>query len=110
LCRFIVPAVVRQGLVTFAVSTAGASPALAKFLARRLGTAFGPEVGALAEVLARLRPELKKAPMEDRKRIMEDALARAADGGFSPDALAAMTENISKALKEGQRGESDGKS
>lgn len=109
LCSFIVPAVVHQGLVTFAVSTGGASPALAKFLAGRLGTSFGPEIGALAEVLGALRPRLKELPMEQRKRVVEKALAGAAEGQLSAEAIDRMRTEILSALEEAQ-GESHGKS
>jgi precorrin-2 dehydrogenase/sirohydrochlorin ferrochelatase len=105
LCSFIVPAVARQGLVTFAVSTGGASPALAKFLAGRLGKAFGPEVAALAEALARLRPLLRQVPMEQRKVLLEAALSRAAESGLRPEDVGRMEEELLTSL----RGETDGK-
>lgn len=55
---FIVPAVVRRGEVVVAVSTGGASPALARRLREKLAATIGPEYGALAELLAALRPAL----------------------------------------------------
>ncbi len=56
--NFIVPAVVRRGEITLAISTGGASPALARRLRERLEAAIGPEYGVLANLLAELRPEL----------------------------------------------------
>lgn len=56
--NFIVPAVVRRGEVTVAVSTGGSSPALARRLRERLAAIVGPEYGDLAALLAELRPEL----------------------------------------------------
>lgn len=56
--NFIVPAVVRRGDLTLSVSTGGSSPALARRLRERLEAEFGPEYGALADILAELRPEL----------------------------------------------------
>jgi siroheme synthase-like protein len=56
--HFIMPAVVRRGEVTIAVSTGGASPALARRLREKLEAEIGPEYGILAEILAELRPEL----------------------------------------------------
>lgn len=70
LCDFILPAVVRRGRVVFAVSTGGASPALAGFIGRRLRRLFGPEYGALAARLSRLRPALLKRPMARRRRAL----------------------------------------
>ncbi len=51
-CSFLVPAVVRRGSVTVAVSTGGASPALASWLRRELESAVGPEFAELALRLA----------------------------------------------------------
>ena len=55
-CTFHVPAVVRRGAITIAISTGGASPALAAHLRRQIETAVGPEYGHLATLLAELRP------------------------------------------------------
>ncbi len=66
--NFIVPAVVRRGEITVAVSTGGASPALARRLRERLAATIGPEYGILADLLAELRPALlaRCAPGEAR--------------------------------------------
>jgi len=45
LCNFILPAIVRSGPLAIAISTAGASPALAKRMKREIAEAFG-ESGA----------------------------------------------------------------
>ncbi len=71
-CNFIVPAVVRRGEVTVAISTGGASPALARRLRERLETLVGPEYGDLALLLSELRPELK-ARYKDKKARLEAA-------------------------------------
>ena len=57
-CDFFVPAVLRRGEVTVAVSTGGASPALASHLRQRLDAVIGPEYGDLAALLSDLRPDL----------------------------------------------------
>src|SRR3974390_1118506 len=44
---FLLPSVHRDGSVSVAVSTAGASPALATWLRRRIGAQLGPHLGAL---------------------------------------------------------------
>jgi len=66
--NFIMPAVVRRGEVTIAISTGGASPALARRLRERLEALIGPEYGELARLLAELRPELRAHHPEERAR------------------------------------------
>ncbi len=58
-CSFILPAVHRDGPVSVAVSTAGASPALATWLRNRVATLLGPDLGALAELLAEARQRVR---------------------------------------------------
>jgi siroheme synthase-like protein len=50
-CSFVLPAVARDGAVTVAVSTGGASPALAAWLRDRVVDALGPGLGDLAALL-----------------------------------------------------------
>ena len=59
LCTFIAPALVKRGAVTLAISTGGASPALARKLRETLSQEPVLEWADLAEVLARVRQELK---------------------------------------------------
>jgi precorrin-2 dehydrogenase/sirohydrochlorin ferrochelatase len=54
-CDFILPSVVERGDLLIAVSTGGKSPALAKRLRKELEEAYGPEYGALIEILGELR-------------------------------------------------------
>ncbi len=42
-CHFIVPSIYRRGRLQVAVSTGGASPAMAKVIRKTLGETFGPE-------------------------------------------------------------------
>jgi siroheme synthase-like protein len=60
-CAFTLPAVVRQGPVTVAVSTGGHSPALAGWLRDQVAGLLGPEIGRLAELLSEARDELQAA-------------------------------------------------
>jgi precorrin-2 dehydrogenase / sirohydrochlorin ferrochelatase len=51
LCNFILPAIVRSGPLAIAISTAGASPALAKRMKREISELFGEEYARLAVIL-----------------------------------------------------------
>jgi len=51
LCNFILPAIVRTGPLAVAISTAGASPALAKRIKREIGELFGEPYATLAILL-----------------------------------------------------------
>ena len=57
-CTFYLTAVVRRDPVAVAVSTSGASPALASYLRRRLDAILEEEIGPLAIVLHEARREL----------------------------------------------------
>jgi precorrin-2 dehydrogenase / sirohydrochlorin ferrochelatase len=54
-CTFIVPAQVRRGDLTLAISTGGASPALARLVREELQQYFGPEYGPYLDLLQRVR-------------------------------------------------------
>src|SRR5207302_2691338 len=51
LCNFILPAIVRAGPLAIAISTAGASPALAKRMKREIAEAYGEPYARLAVLL-----------------------------------------------------------
>ena len=55
LCNFILPAIVRTGPLAIAISTAGASPALAKRIKRQIAEEFGAEYARLAIMLNEVR-------------------------------------------------------
>ena len=80
LCSFILPAVHRHGPIALAVSTGGASPALAQHLRERLAEQIRPEHADLAERLRELRPWVKAhfPTYEQRRdyfrRLVEEAL------------------------------------
>lgn len=69
--NFILPAVVQRGELTLAVSTGGASPALARKLRQRLENCIGPEYEQYTHLLSELRPVLKSryASAELRKQV-----------------------------------------
>ncbi|WP_420209174.1 precorrin-2 dehydrogenase/sirohydrochlorin ferrochelatase family protein [Candidatus Electronema sp. JC] len=58
LCSFHVPAVVRQGDLSIAVSTNGKSPALAARIRKELEAEYGPEYAVLLDLLGRVRAEV----------------------------------------------------
>jgi siroheme synthase-like protein len=73
LCNFILPAIVRMGPLAIAISTAGASPALAKRMKREVAERFGPEYAELAVLLNDARGWAKATlpTYQDRKRFFE---------------------------------------
>lgn len=73
LCNFILPSIMRRGDVAIAVSTGGASPALARKIRLSLERSYGDEYAVAAELLGSLRDELKhRYPHPgDRKVIFE---------------------------------------
>jgi siroheme synthase-like protein len=73
LCNFILPAIVRSGPLAIAISTAGASPALAKRMKREIAEAFGEPYARLAILLAEARGWAKQTlpTYQDRKAFFE---------------------------------------
>jgi siroheme synthase-like protein len=73
LCNFILPAIVRQGPLAIAISTAGASPALAKRLKREIGAVYGEPYARLAIILNDARGWAKATlpTYQDRKEFFE---------------------------------------
>jgi siroheme synthase-like protein len=73
LCNFILPAIVRTGPLAIAISTAGASPALAKRIKRQVADEFGDEYARLAVMLNDVRGWAKRTlpTYQDRKEFFE---------------------------------------
>ena len=73
LCNFILPAIVRTGPLAIAISTAGASPALAKRMKREISDAFGEPYARLAVILNDARGWAKSTlpTYQDRKEFFE---------------------------------------
>jgi precorrin-2 dehydrogenase/sirohydrochlorin ferrochelatase len=100
LCNFILPAIVRTGPLAIAISTAGASPALAKRMKREVSELFGEEYARLAIMLNDARGWAKGTlpTYQDRKAFFEGivngepdpvALLRAGDEQAVLDLIAA---------------------
>jgi len=64
LSDFIVPAYLRRGEVTIAVSTAGRSPALARKIKARLERDFGEEYAALVRLIGEVRHQIRQQGVE----------------------------------------------
>lgn len=76
LCNFIVPAVVDRTPLTIAVSTGGASPAMAATIRRELELLYGNEVGRYLLFLGKLRKDALKTIVD--KKTREKFLKKAA--------------------------------
>jgi len=73
LCNFILPAIIRSGPLAIAISTAGASPALAKRMKREISELFGDDYARLAVLLNDCRGWAKSTlpTYQDRKAFFE---------------------------------------
>jgi precorrin-2 dehydrogenase/sirohydrochlorin ferrochelatase len=105
LCNFILPAVVRTGPLAIAISTAGASPALAKRIKREIAEQFGEPYARLAVLLNEVRGWAKGTlpTYQDRKRFFESivngdpdpiGLLRRGDERAVRDLIAAAQESV----------------
>jgi siroheme synthase-like protein len=81
LCSFILPAIHREGPITVAISTGGASPALAQRIRDDVAPLVGPVHAELARRLRDLRPAVKahfptyEQRRDEFRRLVEEALA-----------------------------------
>jgi siroheme synthase-like protein len=109
LCNFILPAIVRTGPLAIAISTAGASPALAKRMKREVTELFGEEYARLAVMLNDVRGWAKGTlpTYQDRKAFFEEivngdpdpiALLRAGDAGAVQALIGAAQERHGQAV------------
>jgi siroheme synthase-like protein len=74
LCNFILPAIVRTGPLAIAISTAGASPALAKRIRNQIAEEYGEPYARLAIMLNEVRGWAKGTlpTYQDRKAFFEE--------------------------------------
>ena len=84
-CAFILPAVHRQGVVTIAVSTGGASPALAQWLRDRMRAALPEHLDALVSELSQRRLAFKASGAStesiDWRSVIEELHTGSAEAG-----------------------------
>jgi precorrin-2 dehydrogenase/sirohydrochlorin ferrochelatase len=86
---FIVPSVVRRGKLILTVSTSGASPSVAKSIARELEVSYGTEYEIYLDFLSELRLKVQSSvkDIEVRQQIFKrvldwDILGKIRDGSF----------------------------
>ena len=73
-CDVIIPAVVRRGALTVAVSTGGVSPALARAVREELDRHLGDDYAALVDVAGEVRRALRAGHRRVDARAWHDAL------------------------------------
>ena len=75
LCSAIIPSVVKRGRLQIAVSTSGASPAMARRIRETLESRFGDEYASALHILAAVRDYvLNEGPFEKTNREIFEAL------------------------------------
>jgi len=96
LCNFILPAILRTGPLAIAISTAGASPALAKRMKAEVAELFGEEYATLAIMLNDVRGWAKGTlpTYQDRKQFFEGIV------NGEPDPIALLRAGDTKAVRD----------
>jgi siroheme synthase-like protein len=96
LCNFILPAIVRTGPLAIAISTQGASPALAKRMKAEIAETFGEPYARLAVILNEHRGWAKGTlpTYQDRKQFFEGVV------NGEPDPVELIREGREAELEE----------
>src|SRR6476660_5824051 len=96
LCNFILPAIVRTGPLAIAISTAGASPALAKRIKSEIAESFGEPYARLAELLNEVRGWAKGTlpTYQDRKVFFESIV------NGDPDPIELLRQGDEQAVRD----------
>src|SRR3954469_8514900 len=96
LCNFILPAVFRSGPIAIAISTAGASPALAKRMRNQIAEEYGEPYARLAELLNEVRGWAKGTlpTYNDRKEFFETIV------NGDPDPIELLRQGDEQAVRE----------
>ncbi len=97
-CNFILPALVRRGDLTIAISTSGKSPAFAKKLRKELEQEFGPEYAVFLALMGAIRKKMLQqshAPLK-HKRLFE----RLIDSGLIEMLTEKREKEINRVLGE----------
>ena len=101
LCGFIAPAIVERGPVTVAISTSGASPALARRLRERMEDeqhcaclSWADAAGLLQDVRIDLRSRDVRVPPDHWQRCMTDELLELVQAGREEEARRRLTQAL----------------
>jgi precorrin-2 dehydrogenase/sirohydrochlorin ferrochelatase len=98
LCSFIAPAVVSRGALRIAISTSGASPALASRIRRELEHQFGPEYARALDILRAARHHLRGS--EPRSEARAHKLRALADSALADYLKRADIGAVDRLLRE----------
>ncbi|HEY2602420.1 MAG TPA: bifunctional precorrin-2 dehydrogenase/sirohydrochlorin ferrochelatase [Thermoleophilaceae bacterium] len=96
LCNFILPAIFRTGPLAIAISTAGASPALAKRIKAQIAEEYGAPYARLAELLNEVRGWAKGSlpTYQDRKVFFESIV------NGEPDPVELLRQGDERAVRD----------
>ena len=96
LCNFILPAIIRTGPLAIAISTAGASPALAKRIRNEIAEEYGEPYARLAILLNDVRGWAKGTlpTYQDRKTFFESIV------NGEPDPVELLRHGDDKAVRD----------
>jgi siroheme synthase-like protein len=96
LCNFILPAILRTGPLAIAISTAGASPALAKRMKAEVAELFGEEYATLAVMLNDVRGWAKGTlPTYQHRKDFFEAIVNG-----EPDPIALLRAGDTRAVRD----------
>lgn len=103
---FIVPALVRRGDITIAISTAGKSPALARKIRAELENSFGPEYATLIRLVNEVRSDLKRRGVtvhgDDWQEVLNlDSLLEMIRTGRTEEVKTILLHNLNELEKGG---------
>ncbi len=95
-CTFIFPSIVDRSPLTVAISSAGRSPVLARFLRRRIEATLPAAYGRLAEWAGRMRQRVKQhVPAETPRRLLWESVI---EGGIAEQVLAGNEQRAEEML------------
>ncbi len=96
LCNFILPAIVRTGPLAIAISTAGASPALAKRIKAEIADEYGEPYARLAELLNEVRGWAKgNLPTYGDRKVFFESIV-----GGEPDPVELLRQGDEPAVRD----------